>query len=66
MHTYIGVGDVRMCSECGVDVRNIQRHDSFHASMLAELEKLKQRIAELERMANNASARELVGSLLGV
>lgn len=49
MHTYIGVGDVRMCSACGVDVRNITRHDSFHTALDAELDRLRERIAVLER-----------------
>lgn len=56
MPTYIGVGLDTMCSSCGVDVRNIQRHDNFHATMLTELEKLRKRIDELER----ATVRELV------
>jgi hypothetical protein len=61
--TYIGVGEAKMCAGCGVDVRNTTRHDSFHASILAELDRLRQenlamsvRVEKLER-----EARQLVG-----
>lgn len=49
MHTYIGVGECKMCSACGVDVRSTKRHDSFHMDINAELDRLRERIAVLER-----------------
>lgn len=61
MHTYIGVGDVKMCSDCGVDVRNITRHDKFHA----QLDKLRTENLELsvkvEKLERERTAFHLVG-----
>jgi hypothetical protein len=50
--TYTGVGEDCMCNSCGVDVRNINRHDNFHMALNAEIDRLRKRIEELERAAN--------------
>lgn len=67
MPTYIGVGDKTMCSICGVEVMSITRHDTFHAAIVSQLDKLRTenlelsvKVENLRRFANR-KPNELVG-----
>lgn len=59
MPTYIGVGEKKMCADCGVEVINQARHDTFHA----EVDKLRRENLELsikvEKLENRSTAERL-------
>jgi hypothetical protein len=63
--TYIGVGEAKMCAECGVDVRNTTRHDSHHIAVLAELDRLRREnlalSVKVEKLEREARHTQLVG-----